>query len=100
MGDRESCRKSNAGFQRIARKDERAFLNEQCKEIGENNRKGKTGDLFKKIGAIKGSFCATMDMIKDKNGSEPYNSRRHQEEVARIYRGIISERSECPCKPR
>ena len=56
-------------FQRIAIKDKRAFLNEQFKEIEENNRKEKTRDLFKKIGDIKGTFCAEMHMIKDKNGS-------------------------------
>ena len=67
--DRESYRKRKAKFQRIARRDKRAFLNEQCKEIEENNRKGKNRDLFKKIVDIKGTFCAKMDMIKDKNGT-------------------------------
>ena len=52
----------------VTRRDKRAFLNEQCKEIEENNRKGKTRDLFKKIGDIKGTFCAKREMIKDKNG--------------------------------
>ena len=52
-GDRESYRKLNADFQRIARRDKRAFLNEQCKETEENNRKGKTRDLFRKIGDIR-----------------------------------------------
>ena len=60
----------NADFQRIARREKRAFLNEQCKEIEENNRKGKTRDLFRKIGDIKITFCAKMDMIKDKNGRD------------------------------
>ena len=55
---------------RIAKRDKRAFLNEQCKDIVENNRKGKNIDLFKKIGDIKGSFCAKMGMIKDKNGRD------------------------------
>ena len=55
---------------RQARRDKRAFLNEQCKEIEENNRKGKTRDLFKKTGAVKGTFCAKMDVIKDKNGRD------------------------------
>ena len=58
-GDRKSYRKWNAEFQRIAR-DKKALLNEHCKEIEENNRKGKTRDLFKKIGAIKGTFCAKI----------------------------------------
>ena len=52
------------------RRDKRAFLNEQCKEIVENNRKGKTRNLFKKMGDIKGTFCAKMDMIKYKNGRD------------------------------
>ena len=54
----------------IARRDKRAFLNEQCKEIKEKNRKGKTRALFKKTGDMKGTFCAKMDMIKDKNGRD------------------------------
>ena len=54
----------NAEFQRIARRDKKAFLNEQCKEIEENNRMGKTSDLFKKIGGIKGTFHAKMSTIK------------------------------------
>ena len=69
-GDGDSYRKLNAVFQRIARRDKRAFLNEQCKKIEGNNRKGKTRDLFKKIGNVKGTFCAKMDMIKDKNGRD------------------------------
>ena len=67
-GDRESYRKWNADFERIARRDKRAFLNEQCKETEEKNRKGKTRDLFKKIRDIKGTFSAKMDMIKTKMG--------------------------------
>ena len=60
----------NAEFQRIARRDKKAFLNDQCKEIEENNRMGKTRDLLKKIGDIKGTFQAKMGTIKDKNGTE------------------------------
>ena len=58
----------NAEFQRIARKDKKAFLCDQCKEIEENNRMGKTIDLFKKIRDTKGTFYATMGTIKDRNG--------------------------------
>ena len=58
----------DAEFQRIAWKDKRAFLNDQCKEIEENNRTVKTRDLLKKIRAIKGTFHARMASIKDKNG--------------------------------
>ena len=57
-------------LQRIARRDKKAFLNEQCKEIEENNRMGKTRDLFNKIGDIKGTFHARMDTIKDRNGKD------------------------------
>ena len=58
----------NAEFQRIARKDKKAFFSDQCKEIVENNRMGKTRDLFKKIRDIKGTFHAKMGTIKDRNG--------------------------------
>ena len=58
----------NAEFQRIARRDNKAFLSEQCKEIEENNRMGKTRVLFKKIGDIKGTCHARIDTIKDRNG--------------------------------
>ena len=57
----------NAEFQRIARRDKKAFLSYQCKEIGENNRIGKTRDLFKKIRDTKRTFCAKMGTIKDRN---------------------------------
>ena len=57
----------NAEFQRIARRDKKAFLRDQCKEIEENNRMGKTGDLFKKIRDTKGTFHAKMGSIKDRN---------------------------------
>ena len=58
----------NAEFQRIERRDKKAFLSDQCKEIEENNRMGKTRDLFKKIGDTKGTFHVKMGTIKDKNG--------------------------------
>ena len=57
-------------FQRIARKDKKAFLRDQCREIEENNRMGKTRDLFKKIGDSKGTFHAKMGTIKDRNGMD------------------------------
>ena len=60
----------NAEFQRIPRRDKKAFLSDQCKEIEENNRMGKTRDLFKKIRDTKGSFHAKMDTVKDKNGMD------------------------------
>ena len=60
----------NAEFQRIARRDKKAFLSDQCKEIEENNRMGKTRDLFKKIRDTKGTFHAKMGTIKDRNGMD------------------------------
>ena len=60
----------NAEFQRIARRDMKAFLSDQCKEIEENNRMGKTRDLFKKIRDTKGAFHAKMGSIKDRNGMD------------------------------
>ena len=60
----------NAKFQRIARRDKKAFLSDQCKEIEENNRMGKTRNLFKKIRDIKGTFYAKMGSIKDRNGRD------------------------------
>ena len=60
----------NSEFQRIARRDKEAFLSDQCKEIEENNRVGKTRDLFKKIRDTKGTFPAKMGTIKDRNGTD------------------------------
>ena len=60
----------NAEFQRRARRENKAFLSDQCKETEENNRMGKTRDLFKKIGDIKGKFHAKMDTMKDRNGKD------------------------------
>ena len=60
----------NADFQRIARRDKKAFLSDQCKEIEENNRMGKTRDLFKKIRDTKGTFYAKMGSIKDRNNTD------------------------------
>ena len=66
-GEKERYTNLNAEFQRIARRDKKAFLSDQCKEIEENNRMGKTRDLFKKIRDTKGTFYAKMSTIKDKN---------------------------------
>ena len=60
----------NAEFQRITRRDKKAFFSDQCKEIEENNRMGKTRDLFKKIRDTKGTFHANMGSIKDRNGMD------------------------------
>ena len=67
-GEKERYKHLNAEFQRIARRDKKAFLSDQCKETEENNRMGKTRDLFKKIRDTKGTFHAKMCSIKDRNG--------------------------------
>ena len=67
-GEKERYTHLNAKFQRIARTDKKTFLSDQCKEIEENNRMGKTTDLFKKIRDTKGTFHAKMGTIKDRNG--------------------------------
>ena len=69
-GEKERYPHLNAEFLRIARRDKKAFLSDQCKEIEENNRKGKTRDLFKKIRDIKGTFHLKMGSIKDRNGMD------------------------------
>ena len=74
-GERERYTQLNAEFQRIARGNKKAFLNEQCKEIQQNNRKGKTRNLFKKFGHTKGTFLARMGTIK-KKWQGPNRSRR------------------------
>ena len=67
-GEKERYFHLNAGFQRIARRDKKGFLSDQCKEIEENNRMGKTRDLFKKMRDTKGIFHANMGTTKDRNG--------------------------------
>ena len=67
-GEKERYKHLHAEVQRIARRDKKAFLRNQCKEIEENNRMGKTRDLFKKIRDTKGTFHAKMGAIKDRNG--------------------------------
>ena len=69
-GEKERYKHLNAEFQRITRKDKKAFLSDQCKEIEENNRMGKTRDLFKKIRDIKGTFHARIGSIKERNGMD------------------------------
>ena len=69
-GEKERYTHLNADFQRTARRDKKAFLGDQCKEIEENNRMGKTRELFKKIRDTKGTFHAKMGTIKDRNGMD------------------------------
>ena len=70
QGEKERYKHLNAEFQRIARKDKKAFFSNECKEIEENNRMGKTRDLFKKIRDTKGTLHAKMGSIKDRNGMD------------------------------
>ena len=69
-GEKERYKHLNADFQRLARRDKKAFLSDQCKQIEENYRMGKTTDLFKKIRDTKGTFHAKMGSIKDRNGMD------------------------------
>ena len=88
--EKERCTHLNAEFQRIARRDKKAFLSNQCKEIEENNRMGKTRDLFKKIRATKGTFHAKMGSIKDRNGMDLTEAegiqKRWQEYTEELYK--------------
>ena len=89
-GEKERYKHLNAEFQRIARRDEKAFLSDQCKEIEENNRMGKTRDLFKKIRDTNGTFHAKMGSIKDRNGMDLTEAedikKRWQEYTEELYR--------------
>ena len=88
-GEKERYTHLNTEFQRIARRDKKAFLSDQCKEIEENNRMGKTGDLFKKIRDTKGIFHAKMGTIKDRNGMDLTEAedikKRWQEYTEELY---------------
>ena len=89
-GEKERYKHLNAEFQRIARRDEKAFLSHQCKEIEEKNRMGETRDLFKKIRDTKGTFHAKMSSIKDKNGMDLTKAedikKRWQEYTEELYK--------------
>ena len=90
-GEKERYIHVNAEFQRIARRDKKAFLSNQLKEIEENNRMGKTRDLFKKIRDTKGTFHAKMDSIKDINGRD-LTEAEDIKKVTRIHRRTIQNR--------
>ena len=90
-GEKERYTHLNAEFQRIERTDKKAFLSDECKEIEENIRMGKTRDLFKKIRDTKGPFHAKLSTIKDRNSMD----RTEAEELARIHR-TIQKRSSRP----
>ena len=104
----------NAESQRIAKRDKKAFFTDQCKEIEENNRMGKTRDLFKKIRDTKETFHAKMGSIKDKNSTdltEVKNIKKRWQEYTELYKkdlhnpdnhnGVITHlEPECGCQPR
>ena len=89
-GEKERYTHLNAEFQRIARRDKKVFLSDQCKEIEENNRMGKTRDLFKKIRDTKGTFHAKTGSIKDRNGRDLTEAedikKRWQEYTEELYK--------------
>ena len=92
-GEKERYNHMSAEFQRIARRDKKAFLSDQCKEIEENNRMGKTRDLFKKIRDTKGTMHAKMGSIKDRNGMDLTEAedikKRWQEYTGELYKKIF-----------
>ena len=92
-GEKERYKHLNAEFQRIARRDKKAFLSNQCKEIEEKNRMGKTRHLFKKIRDTKGTFHAKMGSIKDTNGMDRTEAenikKRWQEYTEELYKKIF-----------
>ena len=94
-GEKERYKHLNAEFQRIARRDKKAFLSDQCKEIEEKNRMGKTRDLFKKIRDTKGTFHAKMGSIKDKNSMNLREAedikKRWQEYTEELYKKDLQD---------
>ena len=94
-GEKERYSHLNAEFPRIARRDKKAFLSDQCRIIEENNRMGKTRDLFKKITDTKGTFHAEMDSIKDRNGMDLTEAedikKRWQEYTEELYKKYLHD---------
>ena len=94
-GEKERYTHLNAEFQRITRRDKKAFLSDQCKETEENNRMGKTRDLFKKIRDTMGTFHAKTGTIKEKNGTDPTEAedikKRWQEYTEKLYKKDIHD---------
>jgi len=94
QGEKERYTHLNAEFQRITRRDKKAFLSDQCKEIEENNRMGKTRDLFKKIRDTKGLFHAKMGMKKDRNGmdlTEEENIKKRWQKYTELYKKDLQD---------
>ena len=92
-GEKERYTHLNAEFQRIARRDKKAFFSDQCKEIKENNRMGKTRDLFKKIRDTKGTFHAKMGSIKDRNGMALQKQKIIKTRWPKMHRRTVRKRS-------
>ena len=93
-GEKERYTHLNAAFQRIARRHKKAFLSERCKEIEENNRMGKTRDLFKKIRDTKGTFHPKMGTIKDRNGvdlTEAEDVKKKWQEYIELYKKTLND---------
>ena len=94
-GEKERYTHLNAEFQRIARRDKKAFLSDQCKQIEENNRMGKSRDLFKKIRNTKGTFHTKMGTIKDRNGMDlteaEDSKKRLQEYTEELYKKDLND---------
>ena len=97
-GEKERYTHLNAEFQRIARREKKAFLSDQCKEIEENNRMGKTRGLLKKIRDTKGIFHAKMDSIKDRNGMDLTEAedikKRWQEYTEELYKKELHDQDD------
>ena len=92
-GEKERYKHLNADFQRIARRDKKAFFSDQCKKREENNKMGKTSDLFKKIRDTKGTFHAKIDSIKDRNGmdlTEAEDIKKRWQEYRELYKNIFT----------
>ena len=94
-GEKERYILSNAAFQRIAGRDKKDFMSDQCKEIKENNRMGKTRNLFVKVRDTKGTFHAEMGSIKDRNGMDVKEAedikKRWQEYTEELYRSYLTQ---------
>ena len=94
-GEKERYKHLNAELQRIARRDKKAFFSDRCKEIEENNRMGKTRDLFKKIRDTRGTFHAKMGLIKDRNGMDLTEAedikKRWQEYTEELYKKDVHD---------
>ena len=100
-GEKERCTHLNAEFQRIARRDKKAFLSDRCQEIEENNRIGKTRDLFKKIRDTKGTFHAKMGTVKGRNGMDLTEAedikKRWQEYTEELYKKDLQDPDNHDC---